>query len=166
MSIPPFANAYAISASFSLGVPIGLSAVITMGPRSTPSNFLSPFAPNLAPANFPSIASESSTSRTITRSFMLVFPKMTFTSCGNSPPAQSSAYRTLALYTSPLAPFPRASTPEAHRSIDTHFPTTCSLIHVPGGTSASGNSTVCSRHSASTICRASAFDVASTSYVT
>ena len=160
MSMPPLAKSYAIAASFSTEVPIGFNAVMSIAPFGTPSASRRPLVPNLGPKNLPSSVGESVTSSTITFSLMEVLPKMTFRSCGSSPPEVSSLYRTTASHrTSPAAGLEGCATRRRRLS---HLATTCSLIHVPGGTSARGSSTVCSRHSASTISLAPASSGADT----
>ena len=163
-SMPPNANRYAISASVATEEPIGFRAVISIGPLGTPKRSRRPAVPNRGPRNAFVSVGESVRSVTMTFSLMLVLPKMTFRSCGSSPPEVSSAYRTTASHrTSDALAFAGCV---AARRRDSHFATTCSLIHVPGGTSARGSSTVCSRHSASTIARAPASSGAETAYVT
>mmetsp|Transcript_9561 Transcript_9561/g.23607 ORF Transcript_9561/g.23607 Transcript_9561/m.23607 type:complete len:322 (+) Transcript_9561:2786-3751(+) len=105
-SMPPLANAYAISASCATPVPMGLSAVISMGPTGTPHTWRRPRVPKRGPRNLPSSAGDSTRSITITCSLMDVLPKMTLSSCGSSPPAVSSEYRTTASHRAPTPPPP------------------------------------------------------------
>mmetsp|Transcript_11938 Transcript_11938/g.39660 ORF Transcript_11938/g.39660 Transcript_11938/m.39660 type:complete len:220 (-) Transcript_11938:177-836(-) len=157
MSMPPFANWYAIFAKSATDDPIGFSAVMIIGPNGTFTSFRNPSTPNLGPGYSLNTQSGIFKSATITPSFIEVFPKTTFMSCVISPPVVSVWYE-ISHRQLPFSPAPGVNFSSR--------PTTCSRIHMPSGTRASGSSTVCSKQIARILARASFSLSATTSYTT